>query len=179
MKKTPTENYKKIAVLGGTFDPPHKGHLHIAKIAIKKFKLKKLMWVITKKNSLKKKPYLNTKVRVKLSRKLVKNEKKIVVKYLDDKLKSTKTFTLLRYILKKNKNAKIYFLMGADNFIKFHKWYSWQKIAKIANIVVFARKNYFTKAFNSIASRRLKKSEWLYINSKKINISSSLIRKFW
>ena len=179
MKKVLKKKYKKIGVLGGSFDPPHKGHLHISKIALTKFKLNKLIWVVAKKNPHKKKPYLNTKVRVKLSRKLVKNEKKIVVKYLDDKLKSTKTYTLLRYILKKNKNAKIYFLMGADNFIKFHKWYSWQKIAKIVNIVVFARKNYFTKAFNSIASRRLKKSEWLYINSKKINISSSLIRKFW
>ena len=179
MKKVLKKKYTKIGILGGSFDPPHKGHLYISKIALKKFKLNKLIWVVAKKNPHKKKPYLNTEIRIKLSKKLIKNEKKIFVKYLDDKIKSGKTFTLLNYILKKNKKIKIYFLMGADNFVKFHKWNNWQKIAKIANIVVFARKNYFTKAFNSIASKKLKKNEWLYINSKKINISSSVIRKFW
>jgi len=44
----------KVGILGGTFDPPHIGHLHISKIALKKLKLNKLIWVITKKNPLKK-----------------------------------------------------------------------------------------------------------------------------
>ena len=47
--------------MGGTFDPPHKGHLYISKIAIKKIKLKKILWVVTKKNPLKRKPYLKIK----------------------------------------------------------------------------------------------------------------------
>ena len=68
--------------------------------------------------------------------------------------------------------------MGADNLINFHKWKNWQKIPRLAKIVIFARTNYKTKALNSIASQKLNKKDWLYINSKKINISSSLIRKF-
>ena len=49
------KKHKKIGILGGTFDPPHKGHLYIAKNGIKKLKLDKLLWIITKKNPLKKK----------------------------------------------------------------------------------------------------------------------------
>ena len=50
--------YNNIGILGGTFDPPHRGHVHISKIALKKFKLKKLLWIVTNQNPLKKKPYL-------------------------------------------------------------------------------------------------------------------------
>ena len=179
MTKVFKKKYTNIGILGGSFDPPHKGHFHISKIALRKIKLDKLIWVVTKKNPHKKKPFLTTKTRIKLSKKLTKNEKKISVKYFDDKVKSRKTLSLLKYIHKKNKNKKIYFLMGADNFVKLHKWDNWKKIPKIAKIVVFARQNYYIKVFNSIAAKKLKKNEWFYINSKKVNISSSLIRKFW
>ena len=60
----------KIGIFGGTFDPPHKGHLYISKIALKKLKLNKLIWVVTKKNPLKQKPYLDIKTRINLSKKI-------------------------------------------------------------------------------------------------------------
>ena len=85
---------------------------------------------------------------------------------------------MLNFLKKKNKKIKLFFLIGADNLIKFHKWNKWEKIPELAKIIVFARPNYSFKALNSIASKKLKKKDWMYINSKKINISSSLIRKF-
>jgi len=85
---------------------------------------------------------------------------------------------LLSYLKKKNKKNILFFLIGADNLIKFHKWKKWKKIPDLAKIVVFARSNYISKALSSIASKSLKKKDWMYINSKKINISSSLIKKF-
>jgi len=173
------KNYAKIGILGGTFDPPHKGHLYISKFALKKLKLSKLIWIVTKKNPLKKKPYLSTKVRINLSKKMTGKEKKIFVKYYDDKIKSINTFNLLNYIKKKNQKTKLFFLIGADNLAKFHKWKNWKKIPKLAKIAVFPRQNYSIKSLNSIVSKKLSKKDLIYINSKKINISSSLIRKFW
>ena len=54
----------KVGILGGTFDPPHIGHLYISKFALKKLKLNKVIWIVTKKNPLKKKPYLKLKMRI-------------------------------------------------------------------------------------------------------------------
>ena len=178
MQKLYKKGCTKIGILGGTFDPPHKGHLYISKFALKKLKLSKLIWIVTKKNPLKKKPYLSTKVRINLSKKMVGKEKKIFVKYYDDKIKSINTFNLLNYIKKKNQKTKLFFLIGADNLAKFHKWKNWKKIPKLAKIAVFPRQNYSIKSLNSIASKKLSKKDLIYINSKKINISSSLIRKF-
>ena len=179
MQKIFKKNYNKIGILGGTFDPPHRGHLYISKIALKKLKLNKLIWAVTKKNPLKRKPYLSTKIRIKLSKKITKREHKIFVHYFGNKIKSNNTFDLLNYIKKKNQKTKLYFLIGADNLVKFHKWNNWKKIPKLARIVVFARQNYSMKSLNFSASKKLDKKDLMYINSKKINISSSLIRKFW
>ena len=66
--------------------------------------------------------------------------------------------------------------MGADNLKKFHKWKNWKQIPKLAKIVVFPRKNHTR---NSVTTNNINKKDLIYINSKKINISSSLIRKFW
>ena len=169
----------RLGVLGGTFDPAHEGHLYISKIAIKKLKLSKLLWVITKKNPLKKRPHLTIKTRIKLAKKITKKEKKIFVKYFDDKIKSINTFNLLNYMKKKNRKTKLFFLIGADNLIRFHKWNNWLKIPKLAKIVVFPRKNYSIKKSKWIASKKLNKKDLIYIKSKLINISSSIIRKFW
>ena len=174
MKKN-KKKYNKIGILGGTFDPPHRGHFYISKIALKKLKLKKILWVVTKKNPIKNKPYLKIKERIKLSKKITKKEKKITIKYFDDKIRSTSTFDLLYYLKKKIK-ANLFFLIGADNLKKFHKWKNWRKIPKLAKIVVFPRENY---SFASIATKKLNKNDFIYIKSKKINISSSIIRKFW
>jgi len=161
--------------LGGTFDPPHKGHLHISKIALKKLKLNKLIWALTKKNPLKNKPYLKLEERMKLSKEITRKNKKISIKYFDEKIRSASTFNLLNYIKSKTK-ADLFFLMGADNLKKFHKWKNWKQLPKLAKIIVFPRKNH---SRNSIAANNLGKNDLIYINSKLINISSSLIRKFW
>ena len=174
MKKK-KKNYINIGVLGGTFDPPHKGHYYISKIILKKLKLNKILWVITKKNTLKNMPQLKIEDRIKLSKEITKKNKKITIKYFDDKIRSSHTFNLLNYLKKKTK-ANLFFLMGADNLKKFHKWKNWKQIPKLAKIVVFPRRSYSS---TSIATKKLHKNDFLYIKSKKINISSSIIRKFW
>tara|TARA_B100000029_G_C17498389_1_gene931785 strand:- start:2 stop:538 length:537 start_codon:yes stop_codon:yes gene_type:complete len=178
LQKLLKKKNKKIGILGGTFDPPHIGHLNISKIAIKKFKLDSLLWIITKKNPLKKEPLLNIKIRMLLSKDIVKNYKKISVEFFDKKVKSKNTFALLNYLKKRGRKSELFFIIGADNFINFHKWKDWKKIPQLSKIVVFSRPKYTSKALNSIASKNLKKSDWLYIDHKKMNISSSLIRKF-
>ena len=46
------ENKKKIGILGGSFDPAHKGHIKISKEAKKRFGIDKIIWAVTKKKSI-------------------------------------------------------------------------------------------------------------------------------
>ncbi len=168
---------KSIGVFGGTFDPPHKGHLQIAKFSVKKLKLNHLIWAITKRNPLKKKPMLSLKSRIFLSKKIIKNNKKIKIKNFDRYLKSTKTIELLKFLKSKNKKAKIYFIMGSDNLIKFHKWDSWNRFQDICTIVIFPRTGYFNKTLIRKTHKILKKERLIFLKTKIVNISSSKIRE--
>ncbi len=169
---------EKIGILGGTFDPPHKGHLKISQIAKKKFHLKKIIWAITKKNPFKKKSYFDLNKRIRLSKILTKSQRYIKIDFFEKKINSNKTINLIRYFKDKNKKMEIYFLLGADNLANFHKWNSWKKIPKFCQIVVFDRNGFKAKAKKSLAYKLLKDKGLIYINFKKINISSSKIRNF-
>ena len=173
---TKKNKLKSIGILGGTFDPPHLGHLKISKYAIKRLNLSLLIWAVTKKNPMKKSPLLTLKKRVYLSKKKVKKVKKIRVKSFDKLIKSSKTVNLIRYI-SKNTNSKIYFLMGSDNLVKLHKWHKWKDIAKLSRIVVFPRGGYLKKTLTCKAIKTLGRKKVLFMKSKKIDISSSQIRK--
>ena len=166
----------KIGILGGTFDPPHKGHLAISKEASKKFKLKKVIWAITKKNPFKKQSTTSVSNRMKYCKKVIGNIKFIKVKFYEEIINSNKTINLINY-LTKNKKNEIYFLMGADNLINFHKWHKWKIISKKCAIIVFDRQGFKKKSFNSVAFKRLSKKNLNFIEFNKVNISSSKLRK--
>jgi len=166
----------KIGVLGGSFDPAHKGHLAISKEAKKIFKLKYVVWAITRQNPFKKNNPQNLKERLKDCKKTIGLNKFIKVKFYEDVIKSNKTIDLINHF-KKNKKNEIYFLMGADNLINFHKWHKWKLISKNCNIVVFDRHGYKKKSLKSKAFKTLGSKSVTFIKFDKVNISSSQLRK--
>ena len=171
-------NFKKnkIGILGGSFDPAHKGHLAISKEAAKRFKLKKIIWAITKKNPFKKKSIFNISTRIKYCKKIIKKTSFIEVKFFENTIRSNKTINLINFFTR-NKRNEIYFLMGADNLINFHKWHKWREISKKCNIVVFDRYGFKKKSLNSKTYKSLNKEKLKFINFNKVNLSSSQLRK--
>ena len=166
----------KVGILGGSFDPAHKGHLLISKEAIKRFNLQNVIWAITKRNPFKKKTTISLNNRIKYCKKIIGSNKFIKVKFYEDIINSNKTFDLINHI-SKNKKNKIYFIMGADNLIKFHKWYKSKSISEKCKIIVFDRYGYKKRSLNSSTYKRLNKENLKFIEFEKVNISSSQLRK--
>ena len=168
---------KKIGILGGSFDPAHKGHLKISIEAKKKLKINKLIWAITKKNPFKLDSLFSLKKRIAIGKKIIKKHNFISIKFYEDKIKSNKTIDLINYLKKKNNKSEIFFLMGADNLIHFHRWHKWKKISLKCKILVFDRTNYKSKSLKSKAFKKLNSNRLKFIKFKKVNISSSKLRK--
>ena len=166
----------KIGILGGSFDPAHKGHLAISKEAKKRFDLKKIIWAITKKNPFKLESKTSLSKRIKYCKEIIGLNSFIKVKFYENIIKSNKTINLINYI-KKNNNIEIYFLMGADNLINFHKWHKSKSIAQKCNIIVFDRHGFKKDSLKSKTFKELDKNILTFIKFKKVNISSSQLRK--
>ena len=167
---------KKIGLLGGSFDPAHKGHLSISKIAIKKLKLKKIYWVITRKNPFKSKTFYSLDERIEYSKKITRTQKKIKIIYLDNIIKSSRIVDVINYFIKKKKIKNIFFLIGSDNLLQFHRWKNWKKIVKLVNLIVFSRKGYDRKGMKTIVAKNFK-NRIIFIKNKPISISSTQLKK--
>jgi len=182
-----------LGILGGTFDPPHKGHLHISKLVIKKLDLKLLYWAITKQNPLKKiTPHNNENKRKILCKQLTRGEKKIKLLNTSDIKNSNLTINILQKIKKKiSKKTNLFFIIGADNLVQLHQWKEYKKIFSLCTVVVMNRIGYKKPALTSPAAKKFRKTkvsldtllkmgpkqkEWVYINNKGINVSSSRLR---
>ena len=99
-------NKKAIGIFGGSFDPPHRGHIEISKISLNKIKLKKVYWIVSKKNPFKNKSLFSLKHRMQMSKKALKKYKNIETLYLDDKIKSSRMIKVINYF-RKNENKYI------------------------------------------------------------------------
>ena len=148
----------------------------ISKEAKKRFKLKKVIWAITKKNPFKKESKTSIAQRIKYCKKIIGINSFIKVKFYEKIIRSNKTINLINH-LKKDKSVEIYFLMGADNLINFHKWYKSKLISKKCNILVFDRHGYKKNSLKSKTFKQLSKTNLEFIEFNKVNISSSQLRK--
>ena len=183
---------KQIGLLGGSFDPPHRGHIYISLEAKKILSLDEIWWIVTPKNPLKISTPASYEQRVNNCKKIVKNQP-ILINEIENKIKSRYTYQTLTYLLNHYQNIKFYWLMGADNLIHFNKWQKWQQIFNKISIVIFKRHGYNCDALKSVATKTFSKfcinekylnqqkfiifPSWAIINNKEIKISSSEIRK--
>ena len=183
---------KNIGLLGGSFDPPHKGHLYISLEAKKILKLDEIWWLVTPQNPLKINKPASYSERLRNCKLIVKNQP-IKVKEIEKKINSKYSYQTIKYLNKHFKNLNFFWLMGADNLINFHKWQNNEKIFNEMPIVVFRRYGYNDKALKSntsnfyknfkIKNKKLNVSDfktlpaWTIIQNKEIKISSTEIRK--
>ena len=182
---------KRIGLLGGSFDPPHKGHLYISIEAKKALMLDEVWWLVTPQNPLKISQPATYKERVINCKKITTNYP-FKIKEIEKKIQSKFSYETINFLQNHYTNINFFWLMGADNLINFHKWQKWRDIFKDIPIVIFKRHGYNTKALNSIAAKtfsnykvsklvlntKIIKSipSWTWINNKEVKISSTEIR---
>ena len=181
----------KVGLMGGSFNPAHKGHLFVASTALKKLNLDEIWWLLTPRNPLKDPVELKSiNDRSKQTKKIALHPKFRVLN-LENYFQTSSTFNFLKLLLPRCPNMKIVWIMGADNLSQFHKWNSPHQIAKLIPFAVFSRPKYFYNSINSKGAKilgtkvsnnklinlvNLKPPVWSFIDEGRYNISSTNLR---
>ena len=182
---------KFVGILGGTFDPPHEGHLFISKFAKMKLDISEVWWIVSTTNPLKKNIVDYRKRLQKVKNFLVNHHIKVLE--IQDLSKNIYTVDLLEYLFKKFPQKRFIWLMGADTLVNFHLWRDWKKIFYNIPIAIFDRPSYSlniskTKTIlhfkedriNSKLSKDLKfmkPPKWLFVTGLTNPQSSTKIRQ--
>ena len=181
-----------VGLLGGSFDPPHEGHVQISRAALKRFGLDQLWWLVTPGNPLKENPPASMARRVQAAREIM-DHPKVRISDIEARLGTRYTAQTLRALRKSYPRVRFVWLMGADNLAHFHRWKDWREILDSVPVGVLARPGERISARLSPAARiysryripaaqsqRLARAEtpaWCFLNVPRIDASSTEIRK--
>ena len=141
-----------VGLLGGSFDPPHAGHLHISEEALARFGLDRLWWLVSPGNPLKVQGPAPLERRLAAARALVRHPR-IVVTGLEAQLGTRHTARTIAALQARYPGVRFVWLMGADNLAELHRWQDWREIMERVPVGVLARPGQRISARLSRAAR--------------------------
>jgi nicotinate-nucleotide adenylyltransferase len=130
----------RVGILGGSFNPPHAGHLHIARLAMIQFHLDAVWWLVTPGNPLKtKKPTDDLQKRMGMVRAFIATQPKMVAADLEAQMGTRYTIDTARALVKHFPQTQFLWIAGMDNAAAFTRWRQWREIPTIIPFVFYDR----------------------------------------
>lgn len=168
---------KEIGLLGGSFNPAHKGHIYISEQALDKLKLDEVWWLINPQNPFKiGQAMMKINDRVTYANKLNSNPK-IKIMDLENIIGTRYTYDTLQYLKKHYSNVNFTWILGDDLIMNFHQWKNWTKIIDETKIAIFTRNYDEATILNTPAGVYMKMVDnYHYFNIRPMDISSTQIR---
>ena len=128
----------RVGLLGGSFDPPHKGHVHISLAALKSMQLDYVWWLVSPQNPLKYHKPQSLDQRLALSCALI-DHPRIMVSDLETQIRTQLTYDTVRGLIRAFPRTDFVWIAGMDNAQSFHKWNHWQRILEQIAMLYIAR----------------------------------------
>lgn len=184
----------RIGLFGGSFNPPHAGHVLVAQTALKRLGLDAVWWLVTPGNPLKSHAGLAPQAaRMAACRALIGPDPRIIVSGLEAQIGTAYTEQTVRFLLRRCPGVDFVWLMGADNLAGFHRWQKWRSIAAMVPMAVVDRPGATLRAISSPAARALARARlpeakaprlaqstapaWLFLHGRRLALSSTELRE--
>lgn len=182
-----------VGLFGGSFNPPHEGHVLVAETALCKLRLDQLWWMITPGNPLKDRAsLLPLRERIALSEECV-SDPRIKITAFEASHRVRYTADMIRIVQRAYPDVYFVWIMGADSLRDFHRWERWREIAESVPIAVFDRPGSTLSHQSSTMAKtyeqarideadaaqlaRMKPPAWTFIHGPRSPLSSSALRE--
>ena len=133
----------RVGLFGGSFNPPHEGHTHVARTALRQLGLDRIIWLVSPGNPLKGDPRPLTE-RLAAVRRFARGPK-MIVSDVEARLGTRYTVDTIEALQRRFPGVQFVWIMGSDNLASFHLWKRWRRIARIVPLAVVTRPG-FTRA---------------------------------
>ena len=183
----------RVGLFGGSFNPPHRGHVHASELALKRIGLDRVWWLVSPGNPLKETaglPPLATRI---AAARALARDPRIVVTGLEAEVGTRYTHDTVAYLRRRCPEVRFVWIMGADILPQLHLWQRWREIAELVPFAVIDRPGATWPTLNSpaahwLARRRLPEAEaallpeaeppaFVFLHGPRIDISSTLLRQ--
>ena len=158
----------RIGLFGGSFDPAHEGHAHVAETALKRLDLDRVWWLVSPQNPLKPKSSAFSR-RMASARKHAHGARMLVTD-LERRFNCAYTYQTLRALKRLYPGVDFFLIMGADNLANFRKWRNWREVVRSVPVVIVSRPG-------AGARERLRAPRgWIFLNARHHAQSSTGLR---
>ncbi len=182
----------RVGLYGGSFNPPHEGHAHVARAARRALRLDRVIWLVTPGNPLKDPAALDPlPERMGEARRLA-SQPGMIVSDIERRIGARYTVDTVRWFKATNPGVKFVWIMGADNLAGFHRWKGWRDLMAEIPVAVISRpgvalRSRFSPMARSFARWRLPAARagrladtpppaWVYIPAPFRFVSSTALR---
>jgi nicotinate-nucleotide adenylyltransferase len=143
---------QRIGLLGGSFDPPHEGHLSNSLAALRRLELDRIWWVVSPGNVLKLRPDLGRFEDRLAEARLLARDSRIEVTDFEAALPSRYSYATVEFLRRRDPAVRFVWLMGADCLAELHRWKHWRTILDAMPVAVIDRPRYRLRAMSSRAA---------------------------
>lgn len=164
----------RIGIFGGSFNPPHKMHLRMAKELLNDDLLDKIIYVPTGSKYIYKNNLVSDQDRYNMLKIMIKNDERLEVSDFELQTRNIYTYETLEYFKGIYLDDEIYFILGTDNLAYVDKWKYGKELLENNNFIVIRRS---TDDIEKILKKYIKYRKNIVVSEvSESNISSTLIR---
>ncbi|KPQ15657.1 MAG: nicotinate-nucleotide adenylyltransferase NadD [Rhodobacteraceae bacterium HLUCCO18] len=180
-----------VGLFGGSFDPPHAGHVHVSREALKRLGLDRVWWLVSPGNPLKERGPAPLERRMAAAKAAVTHPR-IIVTDIEARLGTRYTAETVEALIARYPGVRFVWLMGSDNLAQFHRWQRWQDIMRMVPVCVLARPGHRIGARTARAAQVFRAARrpasgarvlanrpapaWVFLNVPMVEASSTEIR---
>ncbi len=172
---------KKTGILGGTFNPIHKGHIVLAQNAMRYCNLDKVIFIPSGFSYLKDPSSVADKIhRKNMTALAIEGSKGFELSTIEtDREGESYTYITLDILCRQNPGSRFYYIIGADTLLYMDKWKNPGDIFSKCSVICAKRDDHSDDQLVKKAEeyRALYKTEIILMDAPKVDISSSLVRQ--